>query len=326
MARPLRIQFPGALYHLINRGNERKPIFRDDTDRRQFLALLRQALDTYSVILHGYVLMNNHWHMLAQTSLGNVSEFMRYFNISYTSYFNRRHNRSGHLYQGRYNAYLVEEDAYLSQVSKYIHLNPVRVHGMKTAPPEKRRDHLFSYRWSSLPGYIRVASQEVMVTYDAVLEDYGGNTRYGRAAYKKEITEDLVGGLDISKDIVGQAILGTPEFVSRIKETYLKIGLDRERPALRQIHRYIGRDTILDQLALEFGITIKEASITNRQIIMTMLYKYGGMTNKEIGSLFNCDYSTVSQGRKRLRLKVEKNEKLRQQIAAIENSLSRIKI
>jgi putative transposase len=326
MARPLRIQFPGALYHLINRGNERKPIFRNDTDRRLFLALLRQALDTYSVILHGYVLMNNHWHMLAQTSLGNVSEFMRYFNISYTSYFNRRHNRSGHLYQGRYNAYLVEEDTYLSQVSKYIHLNPVRVHGMKTAQPEKRRDHLFSYRWSSLPGYLRVASQEAIVTYDTVLEDYGGNTRSGRAAYKKEITEDLVEGLDISKDIVGQAILGSPEFVSRIKETYLKIGRDRERPAVQRIHRYLSRDVILERLAIEFGITIEESSTDDRQLIMVMLYKYGGMNNKEIGSVFNCDYSTVSQGRKRLLLKAEKNENLRQLILAVECDLSKIKI
>jgi putative transposase len=98
MARPLRIQYPGALYHVTNRGNERKALFKDDVDREAFLKILSQSIATYSVALHSYVLMANHWHMLAQTSLGNLSEFMRHFNISYTSYFNRRHNRSGHLY------------------------------------------------------------------------------------------------------------------------------------------------------------------------------------------------------------------------------------
>ena len=101
MARPLRILFPGAFYHLTNRGNERKAIFRDDEDRRQFIDLLHRSLDIYSVVLHSFVLMNNHWHLLAQTPLGNLSEFMRYFNIAYTSRFNRRHKRAGHLYQGR---------------------------------------------------------------------------------------------------------------------------------------------------------------------------------------------------------------------------------
>jgi putative transposase len=326
MARPLRIQYPGALYHLTNRGNERKRIFRDDEDRQQFLAILSKALDTYSVAMHSYVLMNNHWHMLAQTPLGNVSEFMRYFNISYTSYFNRRHKRSGNLYQSRYKSYLVEAESYLAQVSRYIHLNPVRVRGLKTAPPKKQLLYLLGYRWSSLTGYLQAASQENMVTYDTVLADFGGNNRSGRAAYKKAITEDLVVGLKIQQDIIGQAILGSTTFISWIKDTYLDVQRDRERPALRHIHSYLSKDIILEWFATEFGITIDRATGTDRHILMTMLYKYAGMKNSAIGNLLGCDYSTVSQGRTRLLVKADKDKTLKERIEAIESKLSCLKI
>ena len=111
MARPLRIQFPGALYHVTNRGNERKPIFKDDTDRRKFLGILSESNAIYSTRLCSYVLMLNHWHFLLETLLGNLSEFMRHFNITYMSAFNRSHNRVGHLFQGRYKSVLVDKSA-----------------------------------------------------------------------------------------------------------------------------------------------------------------------------------------------------------------------
>ena len=142
MARPLRIQFPGAVYHVTNHGNERKNIFQDDADRNAFLKILSESLDTYGIILHSFVLMNNHWHLLVQTPLANLSEFMHHFNITYTSHFNRRHHRVGHLYQGRYRGFLVEEDTYLSMVSRYIHINPVKTAIMRRQTPEKQLHHL----------------------------------------------------------------------------------------------------------------------------------------------------------------------------------------
>ena len=132
MARPLRIQYPGAVYHLTHRGNEKKAIFHDDADRKQFLALLAQSIEIYDVILHSYVLMSNHFHLLAETPLGNLSEFMRHFNITYTSYFNRRYKRSGNLYQGRFKSFLIDKENYLSRVSRYIHLNPVKIKTMNS--------------------------------------------------------------------------------------------------------------------------------------------------------------------------------------------------
>ncbi len=131
MARALRIQYEGALYHITCRGNERKAIYRDDQDRKVFLELLINGIETYNIILYCYVLMDNHFHLLLETPLGNLSEFMRWFNITYTSHYNRRQKRSGHLYQGRYKSILVEKETHLYILSRYIHLNPVRIKQMK---------------------------------------------------------------------------------------------------------------------------------------------------------------------------------------------------
>jgi len=326
MARPLRVQFPGALYHITNRGNERKAIFKDDTDRREFLKILSQSIDTYGVVLHAFVLMNNHWHLLAQTPLGNLGEFMRHFNIAYTSYYNRRHNRVGHLYQGRYKSFLVEADSYLSQVSRYIHLNPVQVSGLKKMPSAKRLHYLWNYKWSSLPGYIAKAKKVGFVEYDEVLAEYGGDNRTGRMRYKKQLVEDLDAGLAIKEKIVGQSILGNERFVDWVRNTFLEGKNDRERPDVRKIHRYISQQDVIAVVEEETGIKdILRSTGTTRQIIMTALYKYAGLNNRETGDLLGVDYSTVSQGRKRLREKLEKDQDLQSLVSAIESRLSRIK-
>lgn len=327
MARALRIQYPGALYHITNRGNERKVIFKDDVDRNVFLRILSQSLDTYSITLHSYVLMKNHWHMLAQTSLANLGEFMRHFNITYTSHFNRRHKRTGHLYQGRYKSFLVEADSYLSQVSRYIHLNPVQVFGMKSAEHEKRLRYLWDYKWSSLPGYVNASKRLDLVDHTTVLAEFGGDNTAGRKRYRKQITDDLTAGLAIRENIVGQSILGSESFVSWVRETYLNSTKDRERPAVGKIHQYLSMDTVLTIVEKETGDSDAiRATGTTRQIVMTALYKYAGLTNKEIGNFLGLDYSTVSQGRKRLRKKAEEDRQLFSLLGNIDSKLSKIKI
>src|SRR5262245_52642851 len=127
MARPLRINYADAHYHVTCRGNEGRRIFSDDEDRRVFLDRLERSLDIYGVRVHGYVLMGNHFHLVVQTPKANLSEFMRHLNVSYTGSYNRRHRRAGHLFQGRFKAIVVEADSYLLELSRYVHLNPVRV-------------------------------------------------------------------------------------------------------------------------------------------------------------------------------------------------------
>ncbi len=327
MARPLRIQYPGALYHLINRGNDRQDIFRDDFDRKEFLTILSRSAETYSITLYGFVLMKNHWHLLARTPLGNLSEFMRHFNISYTSYYNRRHNRSGHLYQGRYKSYLVERDGYLSQVSRYIHLNPVKVSGMEQMAPARQILFLWNYRWSSLPGYISKANRFDFIDYSIVLEEYGGDNRDGRNRYRDQILNDLPAGIEMSDKVVGQFILGSENFVSWVQDTFLEGKADRERPAVRKINSYISLEQALRAVENETGVKDGRRSTgTVRQIVMTILYSYAGLNNREIGELLGVDYSTVSQGRKRLRQKISKDRETETLWNRITDRVSRIKI
>ena len=132
MARPLRIQFENAYYHVTCRGNDRRNIFFSDADRLAFLDLLGSSSDIYQTEILAYVPMSNHFHLLVKTPRGNLQEFMRHFNISYTAWYNRRHRRSGHLYQGRYHSFLIDADNYLKEVSRYIHLNPVKIKQART--------------------------------------------------------------------------------------------------------------------------------------------------------------------------------------------------
>ena len=150
MARALRIEYPNAYYHVTCRGNERRAIFKDQADRQAFHDRLQIALENYQVTLHAYVLMDNHFHFVLQTPQGNLSAFMRQFNVAYTGYYNRRHHRVGHLYPGRFKAIVIEAESYLLELSRYVHLNPVRVMRRKDQSVKEKRDYLRNYDWSSL--------------------------------------------------------------------------------------------------------------------------------------------------------------------------------
>ena len=135
MARPLRIEYPGAFYHVTSRGNEQKDVFRSRTDREKFLSYLDSATQRYNAVIHAYCLMNNHFHLILETPTGNLSQIMRHINGAYTTYFNVKRKRAGHLFQGRFKAILVEADEYAAELSRYIHLNPVRA-GIATKPED----------------------------------------------------------------------------------------------------------------------------------------------------------------------------------------------
>jgi len=307
MARPLRIQYPGAVYHVSCRGNEKKDIFKDDGDRQRFLKILTQSLHIYTVKLHSYVLMTNHFHLLAETPLGNLAEFMRHFNIVYTGYFNRRHRRTGHLYQGRYKSVLVDKETYLTVLSRYLHLNPVRIKAMEKAPIEDRIKELLSYRWSSLPGYLSSRKGEGFVQYGLVLSEYGGDTSRARKAYRKALYGDLTAGLAIKDKIVGQSILGGNEFIESIREGFLRGEIDRERPSLKEIHKYRTKNAVLRAIEQETGKKIEVVSQEKgglRQIAMELLYRVSGLKGSEIGRMMGIGYTSVSQERRRLRVRL----------------------
>ena len=322
MARPLRVEYPGAVYHVTSRGNEKKSIFRDSFDREAFLEILIQSQNIFSIRLYAYVLMDNYFHLLLETPLGNLGEFMRRFNITYTSYFNRTHNRVGHLYQGRYKSILVDKESYLSEISRYIHLNPVRIKGLKIKTPEERWNYLVNYPWSSLRGYLSKKNKKPFVEYSLVLADFGGDTDTGRRAYQKRIKEDLSGELDIRRKVIGQSILGGDQFIKWLKENFYPKKRDRECPGLTELRRYKAKEEIIEIFLKETGNTLEEVKKKKhslRPVLMDLLYRVGGLTGIEIGNIFNVGYSTVSQTRKRLALRIEKDKNLKKIIDRIEN-------
>jgi putative transposase len=324
MARPLRIQYEGAVYHVTCRGNDRKSIFKDDLDRNIFLELLSNGLRTYHIILYCYVLMDNHFHLLLETPLSNLNEFMRWYNITYTSHYNRRYKRSGHLYQGRYKSILVEKKGYLHVLSRYIHLNAVRTkrHEM-TLLPEKKK-YLRNYKWNSLSGYINETKKDTFVDYEQVLEAYGGEKREGRKLYWETICNDLSIGIDIKEKIIGGSILGSDTFISRIRDKFLP-AKSLEIPAVKRLRKYLTKEKIIETLRKEVGKgfdEIKKERGIIRQVAMDLLYRLGGLKGTEIGEIMGVDYSTVSQGRKRLREKLKKDRNLSEFIKKIEADLS----
>ncbi|MDH4098988.1 MAG: transposase [Nitrospirota bacterium] len=328
MSRPLRIQYPGAVYHVTCRGNERKDIFRDDADRERFVSLLEQSAEIYSVTVYAYVLMTNHFHLLVETPLGNLGEFMRRFNISYTGYFNRRHGRVGHLYQGRYTSLLVDKDEYLTTVSRYIHLNPVRTKVWSGKTVEEKASFLDGYQWSSLPGYCEKKKREKFIDYALVLEPYGGDSAGARRRYRDALLGEISSPQELKKQVVGQSILGGDEFVRWVKEKLGDRGADRECPPLRAVVSYNAQDEILAAVASATGKTIGQIKSDRgvvRQIAMELLARVGGLKGKEIGELLGVDYSTVSVGRKRLRDTLASDRAAKRLLERVEGTLSIIK-
>lgn len=326
MSRPLRIQYPGAVYHITCRGNERQAIFKDDSDRQRFLQILTQSLASYSVKLHSYVLMNNHFHLLVETPLGNLSEFMRKFNITYTGYYNRRHKRVGHLYQGRYKSILVDKNEYLSVLSRYIHLNPVRIKSNEKLPIKEKTRILTHYPWSSLSGYLSRRKKQGFVDYRLVLSEYGGDTDRARKAYRKALYEDMAAGRMIHNEILGQSIIGGDAFIEWVTERFLSGEKDCERPSIKKIQTYQAKDAILRAVEQETGKNIE--SIVNekgphRQLAMELLYRLGGLKGEAIGSIMGVGYASVSQERRRLRERLAKDHKLEALFKRIEQKCHR---
>src|SRR5262244_3992234 len=182
MARPLRPVFAGAVYYLTARGNARQKIFFTDDDRKLFLQILSGVIRRYSWICHAYCLMPNHYHLLVETPQPNLSIGMRQLNGVYTQAFNRRHNRVGHLFQARYKAILVEKEAHLLELCRYVVLKPLRITGKSTAD---------SWRWTSYQATAGMVPVPEFLTVDWLLAQFGQKPRRAQAAYRQFVKEGL---------------------------------------------------------------------------------------------------------------------------------------
>lgn len=236
MARPLRIQFDGAFYHVVSRGNERRDIVRDDADRQRRLFWLQRTVEIYGWRILAFALLDNHEHLFLETPRPNLSAGMQYLNGSYTSYFNRRHRRAGHLFQGRFRGHLIEQQGYFLEVSRYIHLNPVRA--KLVARPEQ-------WPWSSYPGYRDVRRVLPWVTYSRVLGEFGRRSGESRRRYARFVLAGLAEPPSSPfTAAVGGLVLGSLDFLAGLRNRLDRLAPDpaipqldalRERPSLAEI-------------------------------------------------------------------------------------------
>jgi len=321
MARPLRIEYEGAFYHVTGRGNERKEIFQTKKDYERFKHYLIGAQDKYDFLLHGYVLMTNHYHLIIETSKANLNRIMHYINGSYTTYFNRKQGRNGHLFQGRYKATLVDADRYLLELSRYLHLNPVRA-GLVKRPEE--------YLYSSYRFYIMREKKEI-VHRDRIWGMISGDGRNGALKYKKFVEEAF--GKDLEnpqKRVYGGVILGGDKFIQNVLRRMKGKDLRRQDISYkRQLGGTKDVEEIIHAICSYYNVPqniILEDKKGFRKIAVYFGKKYTGLTNREMGNLLGgISYSAVTRVYQRFGEKISKDRNLRKQIEDIENILSNVK-
>lgn len=251
MPRGPRIQFPGGVYHVICRGNNRERIFRDDSDRGRYLRLLRDYRDRWNIVIHAYVLMPNHAHLLIETPARPLGEFMRGLNTAYTMGFNRRHGRVGHVFQGRYKSHLVEKDAYLLELTRYIHLNPVRA-GLVDRPER--------YPWSSYREYIGGAGEPLVSSPATALAQLGASRSRAVRAYSAFVREAIrTGELRGNWTVLEGQFVGSEHFIETVEQLYLR------RQARAAVARPPDLDEILPVLAKAFGLSSTASLTRSRQ-------------------------------------------------------------
>jgi REP element-mobilizing transposase RayT len=266
MARPLRLEFPGALYHLTSRGDGREDVFLTAADREAFLQVLTQVVDRFAWLCHAYCLMDNHYHLLVETPEPNLSRGMRQLNGVYTQTFNRAHGRVGHVFQGRFKSILVEKESHLLELARYIVQNPVRARSVRRA---------VDWPWSSYRATAGLEAVPFFLTVDWILGQFGRSRRKAQEAYREFVAEGR--GASPWESLVGQVFLGSERFVRR---------LQAKAAPLPEVPR--GQRTARPSLATVFARGREENGIVNA-------YRKHGYTLKEIADHLGVHYATVSR-------------------------------
>jgi REP element-mobilizing transposase RayT len=272
MARPLRLEFAGALYHITSRGDRREDIYEDDADRVDFLSVLGEVCIQHNWVCHAYCLMSNHYHLLVETPDGNLSKGMRQLNGVYTLHFNRRHGRVGHVFQGRYKAILVDKDDYLLELARYIVLNPVRAQMVRSAK---------DWGWSSYRATAGQASGPEWLQTEWLLAAFGRRKGKAMEAYRRFVAE---GKNQPSpwQALRNQVYLGDERFVEKMQRhidqdrVLSEIPKSQRRPQAKTLAHYERRAGSRDAAIIE-------------------AYESGGYTLNEIGEHFGLHYSWVSR-------------------------------
>jgi len=272
MARPLRIEFAGALYHVTARGNARQDIYSDDVDRKAFLALVDNVRTRYDWYVHAYCLMSNHYHLLIETCSPTLSRGMKLLNGAYTQSYNRRHRRVGHLFQGRFKAILVQKDNYLLELSRYIVLNPVRAGMVRRA---------VDWKWSSYRATAGLADGEPCLTTDWILSCFSRTRNHAQAQYQSFVRAGKNQPAPWEA-LTNQIYLGDDAFV---EDMQCKLDPDQSLNDIPKLQKRSPPRPISDYLQVH----------GNSKDAMAKAYLSGHFTLEEVGQGFGVSYATVSR-------------------------------
>ena len=284
MSRSLRLEYPGAVWHITSRGNERKDIFRDDTDRERFLSILSGTIELFGWRLHAFVLMGNHYHLLLETPEPTLSRGMRQLNGVYTQAFNRRHHRVGHLFQGRFKAVLVQKETHLLELARYVVLNPVRARLARTAA---------NWKWTSYRMTAGLEQPRPWLSIEWTLQQFGDDVRRARRRYRDFVSQGKGAAYHPWEQVKGQIYLGSASFAGdaskRLQGRRVSKQIPRAQRAPVSIEprgaaRVCARalDTGLEELQRNPRLRIAE-----RRLMAYALRRYVRLTLGQIGAVLN---------------------------------------
>ena len=294
MARPLRIEYEGAYYHVFSRGNKKQAVFRTHGDRRTFLNTLARMAERFDVSIFAYVLMDNHYHLLMRTNRPNLSKSMHWLGTTYTTLFNLSNVQTGHLFQGRFKSLLVENETYLLQLSYYIHRNPLRA-GLV--------NRLVDYPWSSYPVYAYNRRAPSWLQTSLILSQFGSDadvhSRYREKVqnYAKEQNNPL-------EDIKHGVICGSRDFVDRIKQDYLSKTDLNDVPDQKRILNDIDADEFIRTASRLMGVDVEKwkksrrignPDLVERDMLLYFMWECGKFKNDEIGAQVGLTSSSISR-------------------------------
>jgi len=309
VARQLRIEYPGAFYHVTSRGNQKQAIFLSEEDRCYFLKCLGDAYDKFQSIIHVYCLMENHYHLLIETPRGHLSRIGHTINTTYSLYFNKKHGRCGHLFQGRFKAILVQAEEYAREVGPYVHLNPVRA-GLVDSPEQ--------YAWSNFREYMGTMPSRPWTSTSLILSAFGSAPSIARPAYFEyviwRLKQKLPNPLEAAES---SGILGSPEFIERIGKSFFadqRRERNREVPQLRKIRPRPEMADILTIARELFGHKNRNA----RKTTIFIIHKNTDFPLREIGVFFGIGISGITDICRRTKLELLSNETLAQTVLEIE--------
>lgn len=272
MSRPLRLEFPEALYHLTSRGDRRENIYEDDEDRLAFLEVFSSVIEQFNWVCYAYCLMNNHYHLLVQTPDANLSKGMRQLNGVYTQAYNRRHQKTGHLFQGRYKSILVDEDHYLLELGRYIVLNPVKAGRVKKVD---------QWEWSSYLATAGQASIPEWLSSDYLLSQFSVQRKTAIRKYQAFVQEGLKNG-PIWSELNNQIYLGDEVFVEKVQKNMGVQGKNLQRPKIK-------KRSIAKSLA-EYK---KKAQTRDEAIVQA--YASGAYSYQELGDYFGLHFTRIGK-------------------------------